>query len=193
MSIMRGKGSILRYGVVALSFVNAIVSCRNGLASDGQQPISFAVGSAYSPTSYGGDHNGAYFWKAGGYAHIARQWAVAFSVMHVRYTDYPGVGRAYFTPIAIGVRFTPVALRVRPFLEVLGVAAPARWADAERLVDGIQVGAGLDARIVDHVGLEATIHRLRTGGSEVLGFDAGPTELRGLNQVLIGASVTLGM
>src|SRR5258707_1034556 len=70
-----------------------------------QRYWDLSVGAMYSPTQYGGDR-GTTFWS-GAITRLESQWGVRAEVMHGRYSDYPDAGPAEFTPIGIGIRYSP--------------------------------------------------------------------------------------
>ena len=179
----------IRPGTILLLLVMATAFHRTGLAGENKEQTSLIAGSAYSPTSYGGDRNGAVFWSVAACVPMWSKWSASFSVAHGHYTDYPqGIGRVYFTPLTAGIRFSPLETALKPFIEVLGVAVPSSWGGASRLVEGSEIGAGLRGA-KGKFGIEVSVRKLRTGGASMNNFDAAPSELPGLDQYLLGAAL----
>jgi hypothetical protein len=148
------------------------------------RPLSWdlSLGALYSPTRYGGDKGGAIFWS-GAITRLKSEFALRAEVMHGSYSDYPDAGPAEFTPVGVGVRYSP--LMSGPFLQLVPLLVFARWGGSNsgmsRVLVGIDAGIGALSPHVGPVSLGLDVGYLGwDGGGEIPTFDAPSQRLDGV-------------
>src|SRR5262249_48663793 len=136
---------------------------------------SLLVGWAWSPTSYGGDSNGAHFWRASGDLFVSRTWSIQGHVMHGFYTDDPGVGRMYFTPVGLGPRAYIGSCSIRPFIDVLFAPTESHWGGGDWgaiMKPGFEASMGVRSYIGPRLALEAATTYVWSDDWKLHVFDA---------------------
>lgn len=154
---------------------------------------------AYSPTSHGGDSDGATFPGLAVTPVVGSHWSLRAQIQHFEYTGYPDAGPAQFTPVGIGPRYRLFATRTGPFLQAIPSIIVAKWGSSEtgvsRVRPGVEIGGGVSIATTLHTAIElSAAYLLSASGGSVENFDAPPTELDGLSQALyrLELSVALG-
>jgi hypothetical protein len=124
----------------------------------------------------------------------------AIPVLEIPEPPFAGRRNVSFSGAGLGLRVTrPTARRVAPYLEVLPMAYRARVWDQEpyrtppapltRIVPGVAMGAGVDARLAAHMRAEVTLGYATSGRLHTRGT-RWPDPLTGLDQMTAMVGVT---
>ena len=155
-----------------------------------------ACGGGYSPTAHGDDTDGAAFLAGGISPALWRGLCVRAAVSRFVYYDQGIIGRAYFTPIGVGLRFYWIRPAIEPFVEFLPLIVRCEWRGVSepKWIPGWEGGVGARIAIDRRAGIELGVSYVRSGGSRQFIFDGPIIDEDGLSQLKLQlmASVRVG-
>jgi hypothetical protein len=178
---------------ITLTLVIGMPVCADAAGIERIPTWAFSMGLVYSPTSYGGDQGGAVFWAAA-VSRLESRWAIYGEVLHGKYTNYPDAGSASFTPVGVGLRYSP--LRAGPFLQFVPLFVFGNWGGSNsgisRVMPGVDVGFGVLLPRLGPGSFAFELGYLATdSGGEVPTFDAPGESLDGLGILTLRVEVGL--
>ncbi len=168
--------------LATLALLMGLPVCADAAGIERIPAWAFSMGLAYSPTSYGADRSGTVFWTAA-VSQLESRWALHAEVLHGRYANYPDVGSASFTPIGVGLRYSPFSSG--PFLQFVPLFVLGNWGGSNsgisRVMPGVDVDFGVLLPRVGPGSIAFEVGYLATDSAgEVPTFDAPGQSLDGL-------------